>query len=64
MPRPFPHLTPIRVCEHCRQGIERRRWPSGKIETPKDYAARKFCSVKCKTMRLLGVPIEVEMWRL
>lgn len=44
---PARAVDPIRVCEQCRTGFDRKRYPSGWLESPTAYAERRFCSQAC-----------------
>lgn len=44
-PKPKPTVT--KQCEWCGEDMRRKRWTSGRLETPKQFEARKFCGATC-----------------
>jgi len=45
---PMPRKpTPIKHCEHCGTQLERKRIPSGALESLLHFGRRKFCDQKC-----------------
>ena len=44
---PKSAVLPIRICLHCRKAIRRKRYPSGWLESPTNYAKRVYCSNSC-----------------
>ena len=45
---PMPRKpTPIKYCEHCETRLERKRIPSGALESLLHFGRRKFCNQQC-----------------
>lgn len=44
----------MKVCENCGVSFVQRRCPSGRLEDPKRFAARIFCSTKCSNLQKIG----------
>jgi hypothetical protein len=37
-----------RRCEHCGEILSRKTYANGKLETPQNYAGRRFCKHGCR----------------
>jgi hypothetical protein len=46
-----PDPVPDRYCERCGKQLERRRFPSGSLESKADFAKRRFCPSPWRTSR-------------
>lgn len=41
------HIVTLRPCAHCGATMERRRFPGGRLESPREYARRTYCDRAC-----------------
>jgi len=48
--------TPEKYCLFCGKKLERKRQPSGRLETPAELLRRRYCDAKCRGNHIKGKP--------